>query len=169
MLLVLLVNWSASDRPVQAQGSAATRTRSSTAQAPRLFDPSHIKLPDGYKIEVVVANLSVPTTAIFDGSDILVAESGWVNTALARVIRIKPDWTMSVVASQGLHDPVTGLLVKDGQVFVSHRTKVSVVQSDGTLKDVVMDLPSQGDHQNNNIVLGPDGSLYVQVRNKILD
>jgi hypothetical protein len=70
---------------------------------------------------LALANLSVPTTTIFDGSDLLVAESGWANTALPRIIRIKPDWTMSVIASEALHDPITGLLVKDGQLFVSHR------------------------------------------------
>ena len=72
-------------------------------------------------------------------------ESGWVNTAPGRVIRIKPDWTMSVVASEGLRDPVTGLLVKDGQVFVSHRGKVSVVQSDGTERRTAIQTGQVGD------------------------
>lgn len=130
-------------------------------QAPRLFDASHINLPSGYKIEVAVAGLSVPTTAIFDGNDLIVAESGWANTAGARIIRIKPDWTMQVLASEGLDSPVTGLLIKDGQLFVSHKGKVSVVQADGKLKHIVTGLPSNGDHQNNNIVLGPDGKIYI--------
>jgi glucose/arabinose dehydrogenase len=68
---------------------------------------------------------------------------------------------MEVIASEGLNGPVTGLLVKDGQVYVSHKGKVSVVQGDGTLKDIVTGLPSDGDHQNNNIVLGPDGKIYI--------
>src|SRR5215210_7122304 len=74
-----------------AQGANPTPTPGT--QAPRLFDASHINLPPGYKIEVVVAGLSVPTTAIFDGNDLIVAESGWVNTAPPRIIRIKPDWS----------------------------------------------------------------------------
>ena len=32
---------------------------------------------------------------------------------------------MSVIASDGLNDPVTGLLVKDGTLYVSHKGKVS--------------------------------------------
>ncbi|HET6262985.1 MAG TPA: hypothetical protein VFG99_12220, partial [Chloroflexia bacterium] len=106
--------------PAYIYAQQATPTPTAGAQAPRLFDPAHIKLPEGYRIEVAVANLSVPTTALFDGDDLLVAESGWVNTAPPRVVRIKPDGTMSVVASEGLAGPVTGLLVKDGQVYVSH-------------------------------------------------
>jgi glucose/arabinose dehydrogenase len=145
-----------------AQGATATPTAApAPTQAPRLFDASHIKLPDGYAIEVVVSNLSVPTTAIFDGNDLLVAESGWVNTALPRILRIKPDWSVSVIASAGLQDPVTGLLVKDGKLYVSHRGKVSTVEADGTLHDIVTGLPSSGDHQNDNIVLGPDGKIYM--------
>jgi glucose/arabinose dehydrogenase len=146
----------------KAQQATPTPTLApAPSQAPRLFDASHINLPDGYAIEVVVSNLSVPTVATFDGNDLLVAESGWVNTALPRILRIKPDWTVSVIASQGLQDPVTGLLVNDGKVYVSHRGKVSTVEADGTLRDVVTGLPSSGDHQNGNIVLGPDGKIYM--------
>jgi glucose/arabinose dehydrogenase len=143
--------------PAQAQEATPT----GKAQPQRKFDPTHIKVQKGYRIEPVVINLSVPTTAIFDGNDLLVAESGWANTAPARVLRITRDWQVSVVASRGLEGPVTGLLVKDGQVYVSHKTKVSVVQGDGTLRDIVTGLPSKGDHQNNNIVLGPDGKIYM--------
>jgi glucose/arabinose dehydrogenase len=159
LVSVLLLLSVVSAGPTYGQG--ATPTPAAPGQAPRLFDASHINLPPGYKIEVAVAGLSVPTTAIFDGNDLLVAESGWANTAPPRVIRIKPDWTMSVVASVGLRSPVTGLLVKDGQLYISHKGTVSIVQPDGSLKDIVTALPSDGDHQNNNIVLGPDGKIYI--------
>ncbi|HEX8219916.1 MAG TPA: PQQ-dependent sugar dehydrogenase [Chloroflexia bacterium] len=156
-VLLLLGLVSAGDTRAQE----TTPTPTAPGPKPRLFDASHINLPPGYKIEVAVAGLSVPTTAIFDGADLLVAESGWANTAPPRVIRIKPDWTMSVVASAGLRSPVTGLLVVDGQLYVSHKGTVSIVQPDGSLKDIVTALPSSGDHQNNNIVLGPDGKIYI--------
>lgn len=126
----------------------------------RDIDIEDFSLPDGYAIEAVVANLSVPTTAIFDGDDLLIAESGSKNTAKPRVLRIKPSGAVEVVASSGLMEPVTGLLVIDGTVYVSHKTKVSVVEG-GALRDIVTDLPSLGDHQNNQIVLGPDGKIYM--------
>ncbi len=130
-------------------------------QGGRKFNPSDIVVADGYKIEPILMNLSVPTTALFDGNDLIIAESGWVNTAPARILRIKPDWSVNVLASAGLEWPVTGLALKDGQLFVSHKGKVSVVQNDGTLRDVITGLPSNGDHQNNNIVPGPDGKFYL--------
>lgn len=131
------------------------------AQQPaRKLDPDAISLPANYRIEALVSNLSIPTTAIFDGEDLLVAESGYKNTARPRVLRIKPDGSTEVLASDGLVPPVTGLLVVDQRLYVSHRGKVSVVE-DGGLRDILTDLPSQGDHQNNQIVLGPDGKIYI--------
>lgn len=132
----------------------------SAQNAPRQPNPSAIRLPNGYKIEAVVINLSVPTTAIFDGNDLLVAESGWARTARARVVRIKPNGTVTVEIDDGLDGPVTGLLMLSGRLYVSHRGRVSIVEG-GRLRDVVSGLPSDGDHQNNKVVLGPDRKIYM--------
>lgn len=127
---------------------------------PRPLVPGAINVHDGYKIEPLIANLSVPTTALFDGQDLLVVESGWANTAPARILRITPDWKDQVVVQDGLEPPVTGLVMVQGKLYVSHRGKVSVVEN-GKLRDIVTGLPSDGDHQNNKIVLGKDGKLYL--------
>jgi glucose/arabinose dehydrogenase len=136
-------------------------TLSVGAQQPaRQIDPNDISISDNYRIEALVSNLSIPTTAIFDGEDLLVAESGFKNTAQPRVVRIKPDGSVEVIASNGLMPPVTGLLVVDQRLYVSHKGKVSVVEDSG-LRDILTDLPSEGDHQNNQMVLGPDGKIYI--------
>jgi glucose/arabinose dehydrogenase len=124
-------------------------------------DPAAIKLNEGYKIEAIVTGLSVPTTAIFDGEDIIVAESGFLNTAKPRILRITKDGNVTLIAEEGLQSPVTGLLLADGILYVSHKTKVSKINNDGSLTDIVTDLPSLGDHQNNNIVMGKDGRIYL--------
>lgn len=127
----------------------------------RPLNPDAITLDAGYRIEPVLANLSVPTTAIFDGNDLLIGESGWANTAPPRILRVKPDWTIQTVAQDGLVGPVTGLAMVNGQLLVSYKGKVSIVESGSTLRDIITGLPSDGDHQNNNIVLGPDGKIYL--------
>jgi glucose/arabinose dehydrogenase len=124
-------------------------------------DPGAIKTVDGYKIETIATGLSVPTTAIFDGEDIIVAESGFINTAKPRILRILKDGSVSLIAEEGLEPPVTGLLLNKGTLYVSHKTKISKVNDDGTLTDIVTGLPSLGDHQNNNIVMGKDGRIYL--------
>jgi hypothetical protein len=45
----------------------------------RDFEVGTVRLPDGYAAEVLVTGISVPTTLLFDGGDLLVAESGWVD------------------------------------------------------------------------------------------
>ena len=148
--------------PISNSPARANQPTPTSGPGPaREFDPTHIKLNPGYRIEPVISNLSVPTTAGFDGNDLLVVESGWANTAPPRILRIKPDWSVSEVASAGLEGPVTGVLAEGGQIFVSHGGKVSVVEAGGNLRDIVTGLPSKGDHQNNNIVLGPDGKIYI--------
>jgi glucose/arabinose dehydrogenase len=126
----------------------------------RKINADAIKVPDGYHIEAFAKNLSVPTTAIFDQNDLIVAESGWKDTAKPRILRIKDNGEVQTLAQDGLLSPVTGLLKVDGKLYISHKGKVSVLEN-GKLRDVVTGLPSNGDHQNNNIVLGPDKKIYI--------
>ena len=77
-------------------GAAAPRP-----QPGRVPDPTAIRLPDGYRIEAVVTNLSVPTTLLFHDGALVVAESGWADTARPRVLRITLDGRVEVLASGG--------------------------------------------------------------------
>jgi glucose/arabinose dehydrogenase len=38
--------------------------------------------------------------------------------------------------------------------------KISAVEADGNVKDLVTGLPSHGDHYNNEMTVGPDGKIY---------
>ncbi|MBI4788473.1 MAG: PQQ-dependent sugar dehydrogenase [Chloroflexi bacterium] len=126
-------------------------------EPPRKFNPADVRLADGYRLQAAFANLNAPTTALFDGDDFIVAES----SSPARIIRIKPDGTVTPIVNRGLRGPVAGLALKDGALYVSHKGKVSVVDADGKLRDILTDLPSEGEHQNNHIAVGPDGKLYL--------
>lgn len=128
---------------------------------PRKFAAADIRLVQGYRIEAFAANLTDPTAALFDGQDLLIAESGRQITAPPRVIRVRLDGSSTVVASRGLRPPVTGLLIVRGRLYVSHRGSVSVLEENGRLRDIIRDLPSDGDYQNSSIVLGPDGRIYM--------
>jgi glucose/arabinose dehydrogenase len=127
---------------------------------PRKVDAKDIQVPQGYKIEPFAIGLSVATSAIFDGEDLLVAESGFAGTAAPRVLRIKPDGTTTMLIEKGLEAPVTGLLKADNSLYISHKGKVSILEN-GNLRDIVTGLPSSGDHQNNEMALGQDGKIYI--------
>ena len=164
---------SAAPTPVGAQPPTPAPTAApapALKDVPRKLSAADIRVQAGYKIEPVVVNLSVATTLAFDGADLLIGESGWQQTAEPRVLRLsleRRDGSPAVVAADGLEMPVTGLLVRDGRLYVSHKGKVSVAEGatgaggPAPLRDIVTDLPSKGDHQNNTLALGPDGKLYL--------
>jgi glucose/arabinose dehydrogenase len=45
-------------------------------------------------------------------------------------------------------------------MFVSHKGKISAIDNNGTVTDLVTGLPSHGDHFNNQMTVGPDGKIY---------
>ena len=123
-------------------------------------------VPDGYRAEVVLAGLMYPTSVEFDdASTLYVAEGGYMpgdESRTARILKfVAPAEAAAgqVVVASGLSAPVTDLLWYHGQLYISHKGRISVVE-DGQLRDLVTDLPSQGDHSNNQLAAGPDGWIY---------
>lgn len=126
-------------------------------------EASAAEVPDGYKVEVFLSGLTFPTSIEFgaDG-DVFVAEAGYTYgpaEVIPRIIRYDKTGERKGEITVGLVGPINDLLWHDGKLFISHRGKISVMEGDG-VKDLVTGLPSEGDHQNNQIVAGPDGMLY---------
>ena len=125
-------------------------------------DAKAAEVPPGYRVEVVADELDYPTSIEFDDAGTMyVAEGGYIygdDVAPARVLRFAPNGTREVIADQ-LSGPVTDLLWHEGRLFISHRGKISALESAG-VRDLVTDLPSLGDHHNNQMTIGPDGRLY---------
>src|SRR5882762_2884733 len=126
-------------------------------------DPFAADVPQGYRVEVVASGLTFPSSIEFDDSGTMyVAETGYVCgdvAAPARVMRVDIGGRIEVVADQ-LNGPITDLLWHGGQLYISHRGKVSVLNGN-QVQDIVTDLPSQGDFQNNQLSVGPDGKIYI--------
>lgn len=135
-----------------------------SGQAP---DASNIRLSAGYRAEPVLWNLTLPSAVTFDSRGAMyVAEAGFAYGGLApqpRILKVELDGAVSVVADRILNGPITDIeFNKDsGLLYVSHRGAVSTIDSTGLVKDVIVGLPSLGDHHNNQLAFGPDGRLYV--------
>lgn len=126
-------------------------------------DPAAVELPGGFRAQVVVADLTYPSSIEFDDSgNMYIAESGYVygdHAAIPRILRVSSDGDIEVLTDR-LIAPVTDLLWHNGELYVSHKTKISIVDSSGAVRDLVTDLPSLGDHHNNQLTAGPDGKIY---------
>lgn len=129
-------------------------------------DARAAKVPPGYRVEILLADLTYPTSLEFDDrGNIYVAEAGYAYgdlAAPARIWRISPRGELRIVADQ-LNGPVNGVLWHESALYISHRGKISALQADGSLQDLVTGLPSHGDHQNNQMSVGPDGKIYFGV------
>ncbi|MEX2264303.1 MAG: PQQ-dependent sugar dehydrogenase [Bryobacteraceae bacterium] len=122
-------------------------------------------VPIGYRVEMVMQDLVYPTSVEFDkAGNLYVAEGGYsfgaAVTAPARIIRVTPNGRMKVVASE-LSGPVTDLLWGNDGLYISQRGKISLLDTAaGAVRDLITGLPSDGDYQNNQLALGPDGKIY---------
>lgn len=129
----------------------------------------------GYRLERVLGGLTFPTSITFDEQGrVYVVDGGFAygpTYTPARILRLPAEWLTrrdgtdaamdaEVVCGDGLAGPVTGVAFHDGQLYVAHRGRVSIVEAGGALRDVLVGLPSQGDYQNNKLAFGPDGRLY---------
>ncbi|MFH5802804.1 PQQ-dependent sugar dehydrogenase [Alienimonas sp. DA493] len=137
--------------------------------APPEPDPSAAETADGYRIEVFADGLDYPTSVEPDGAGgLFVALSGVAPgdpSAEPALLHFDADGFRRTVPVDGLRAPVNDLLMRDGALLISHKTKISALEdplgADPTLRDLVTGLPSLGDHENNQLTVGPDGGLYV--------
>jgi glucose/arabinose dehydrogenase len=125
-------------------------------------DPAQAKVPVGYKIEVFLKDLTYPTSAEFDDQgNFYVAEAGYSYgdpEAQPRILRISSAGSKETVTTS-LNGPVNDLLWHKGKLYISHRGKISVLEG-SAVHDLITGLPSEGDHHNNQMAVGPNGKIY---------
>jgi glucose/arabinose dehydrogenase len=123
-------------------------------------------IPPGYKIEPVLWNLTLPSTVTFDDNgSMYITEAGYSYGGfkpIPRILKSDQKGHLSVLADRGLNGPITDIEFNrhDGLLYVSHRGIISAVDGRGHVKDLIVGLPSMGDHHNNQIAFGSDGRLY---------
>lgn len=124
----------------------------------RKLNPSDIRLPPGYKIEIFAQELDTPINAIFtDKGEMLVADAGVISGS-GKVLRLSRS-SFEIIA-EGFNPPLTGINYLNGNIYVSHRGFITIVRPNGRKEDIISGLPSQGDHHNNQVIFGPDGKMY---------
>jgi glucose/arabinose dehydrogenase len=97
-----------------------------------------------------------------------IAESGYIYGELKpqpRILKVDQNGNVSVFVDRLLSEPVNDIEFNknDGLLYVSHRGIISTVNAGGLVNNIIIGLPSMGDHHNNEIEFGPDGRLYVTI------
>lgn len=135
-----------------------TNSKERDMKSSRKLDPSDILLPEGYKIDIYEKGLTTPINITFTKQgEMLIADSG-VTDGNGKVLK-QTNKGFSVIAD-GFNPPLTGITEYQGNIYVAHRGYITIIQPDGTKKDIVERLPSMGDHHNNRVVFGPDNKMY---------
>jgi hypothetical protein len=121
-------------------------------------DPETLELPEGYRAEVVAKGFTFPTTLLIDKDEnVYVAEAGYAygpKTTLARVLKVRKNGSVEEIA-RDFEGPINGLAIKGNMLYISHRGKITELDLESKeRKDLVKDLPSLGDHQNNDLIFG---------------
>src|SRR5919107_3244321 len=126
----------------------------------------HFNITTGYRIEPVIWNLNLPTSVTFDSeNNMYISEAGFIYGGLQPIPRIlkvdSQSGNISNVVDRNLNGPITDIEFYDGKLYVSHRGIISTVEPErGIVKDIILGLPSTGDHHNNQIAIGPDNRIY---------
>ena len=133
-------------------------------------NPADILLPQGYTAELVTGDLNAPVHCCFDDAgNCYVAECGHKIESRPRIVKIdlatgaqatiyaEPDERWFKTGA------LTGVLWHAGYLYFTNTDRLSRLEADGTVIDIVTGLPGRGDHQTNYPVVGPDGKFYFGV------
>ncbi|HEX5838849.1 MAG TPA: PQQ-dependent sugar dehydrogenase [Anaerolineales bacterium] len=132
----------------------------------RPIRPTDIDVPEGFHVEVAVDGLAAPTMIAFDDQGrMIIAESAYGGGGEPKVTRIESNGERTALAQGsvfGTELPITAVAYHDGQVYVVHAGTVSIIEEGGQIRNIITDLPGQGDHQANQLVF-QDNQMYLSI------
>lgn len=124
----------------------------------RNTNPKDISLPPGYRIDVFAYGLDSPVGMVFsEDGDLYIADSG-ITSGNPKVLRLFNN--RYEIIAENFISPITGISILDGSLYISHKGRISVIQSNGTKQDVISGLPCNGDFALSNVAFGSDGKIY---------
>lgn len=164
--LIRLISWTILPGFVVACAAQTTLTTPAPLVSTKLDQATGLTLPDGYRSEVEVTGLNLPTHIAIgpDGAWYLTQLNGAENEVKGQVVRVKAPGADPEVVLGGLFKP-TGLTWANGALYIMSGPSVLVSHlNDGRFETPSMlfkDLPFNG-RSEGQIFTGPDGLLYFE-------
>jgi glucose/arabinose dehydrogenase len=124
----------------------------------RYINTDDIIVPFTYKIEAVVTGIDTPISIDFTkNGDMLIADAG-ILSGNPKVLLLRNG--QFEILADGFNVPITGITYRNGDVYVSHRGSITIINLNGNKSEIIKGLPSFGDYTNNKVTFGPDGNMY---------
>ena len=113
---------------------------------------------------MVAKGLTYPTSiAVGEDGTVYVAESGYAygpKPSEARILKVSPEGSTAEL-DDNFEEPINGLAISEETLYISHRGKITTFCLQSEQREALLTgLPSVGDHQNNDIIVEPDGIIY---------
>lgn len=141
-----------------------------TRKGKRDHNAKDILVPAGYAVDVVATDLNCPIHCTFDESGFAyVSEGGYKIGSPPRILKIDVNTGEKKIVYQVPQDrwvktgALTGSVWHQGALYFMNAHTLSRLNPNGSVDDIVTDLPGLGDHQANHPVVGPDGKIYFGI------
>ncbi|AFZ69729.1 PQQ-dependent sugar dehydrogenase [Deinococcus peraridilitoris] len=138
-----------------------------TRKGNRRYNPEDILLPEGFEAEVVATGFNAPVHCCFDEQgNCYVSEAGHKVDSKPRVLKVNTqtgeyETFFDLPEERWIKTGAfTGACWHQGRFYFMNTDTFSRLGEDGSIEDLVTDLPGRGDHQANYPVVGPDGKIY---------
>ena len=150
---VLLLGGCTLDSLGREEGGTTTAAAEAGPSEPRFPAARGIRVPDGFRVQVYARGLTEPTAlACGPGRRLYATQND------GRVVVVRPNDRRPRTYADGFDVPL-GLTWYRGRLYVSDRGTLWRL-TDGRKEAIVTGLPF-GLHQQDNVVPGPDGRLYL--------
>jgi glucose/arabinose dehydrogenase len=122
-------------------------------------------LQPGYNIKPILWNLKNPGSFAFDNDgNMYIGEVGFAYNGLflpPRILKVNNETgNVSVFVDRGLDRPLADVTFHNGKLYVSNGGRISTIDKNGIINNIITALPGIGDHYVTQIVFAPDGKRF---------
>lgn len=129
---------------------------------------NQISIQNGYKVEPVLWNLDLPVSVAFDNKEnMYIADSGLNYGGLftpPQILKIDhKTGNLSIFVDRGLSRPLLHIDFHNGKLYATNGGKISTIDMNGIITNIVSGLPALGDHWVDGTAFGTDKRMYFGV------
>jgi glucose/arabinose dehydrogenase len=129
---------------------------------------SFLNVATGYNIEPILWNLNTPGSIAFDDKDnMYIGEVGYAYVGIfpsPRILKVDSQTNnVSIFVDRGLDRPLSDVEFHEGKLYVSNGGRISIIEMNGTITNIIKALPGIGDHYVSQIEFGPDSRMYFGI------